>query len=343
MRREPRFSRAAIVAWARDEGLDNLTSQVLEEALRPVIERLRLPKGLLASMTGISRRQLYPSDWPPSRASVRAAERLFNKGLDRSLIDTVYSTSVGRDFLEPSMASSIQASLGLGQDVKGLDLGSACLGFIDGLELAALKIEAGLSDYALIVAGENSRPLLENTITRLLAPEVTVKDFFDNFASLTLGSGGAAMVLGPAHRHPASPRPVSAVSRSDPSANHLCRGDFTSMTTDSTGLLEAGVSLAKSTFDKGASFFGWTPEAFDLIICHQVSEVNTRRFRQALGLGEAKLVETYPDFGNMGPVAVPFTFDLAWGKGLIRPGGRLGLMGIGSGLCCSMMEVVVPK
>jgi 3-oxoacyl-[acyl-carrier-protein] synthase-3 len=342
MRREPQFSQVALVAWARDEGLDSLNTSVLEEALMSVIERLRLPKGLLSSMTGINRRLLYPSDWPPSRGAIRAAERLFCKGFDRNLIDTLYSTSVGRDFLEPSMASTIQASLGLGSEIKSLDLGSACLGFVEGLELAALKIEAGLSDYALIVAGENSRPLLENTLTRLYAPEVTVKDFFENFASLTLGSGGAAMVVGPVDRHPFAPRLVSSVSRSDPTANHLCRGDFTSMTTDSTTLLEAGILLAKSTFDKGTSLFGWTHDTFDLLVCHQISEVNTRRFRQALNLSPHSLIETYPDYGNMGPVAIPFTFDLAWEKGLIRSGQRLGLMGIGSGLCCLMMEVKIP-
>jgi 3-oxoacyl-[acyl-carrier-protein] synthase-3 len=342
MRHEPKFKNVAVVAWARDEGLDTLSSPLLEDALRPVIDRLRLPKGLLSSMTGINRRKLYPSDWAPSRASIRAAERLFHKGLEPNLIDTLFSTSVGRDFLEPSMASTIQASLGLGSEVKSLDLGSACLGFVDGLELAAMKIEAGLSEYVLIVAGENSRPLLESTITRLFEPEITVKDFFDNFASLTLGSGGAAMVVGPADRHPAAPRLISSVSRSDPTSNHLCRGDFTYMTTDSTGLLEAGVLLAKKTFDKGSSLFGWRPNSFDLIVCHQVSEVNTRRFGQALELSPDSIIETYPDYGNMGPVAIPFTFDLAWERGLIRKGKRLGLMGIGSGLCCSMMEVVVP-
>ncbi|MDR3135728.1 MAG: 3-oxoacyl-ACP synthase III [Deltaproteobacteria bacterium] len=342
MRREPKFNKVAIVAWARDEGLDNLSSDALEEALRPVTERLRLPKGLLASMTGIVRRQLYPADWPPSRASVRAAERLFRKGLDRQLIDTLYSTSVGRDFLEPSMASAIQATLGLGPEVKSLDLGSACLGFIDGLELSALRIEEGLSEYSLVVAGENSRVLLENTIDKLMAPETTVKDFFDNFASLTLGSGGAAMVVGPAARHPSAPRLVSCASLSDPTGNHLCRGDFNSMSTDSTGLLEAGVKLAQANFNKGANLFGWVPGAFDLVVCHQVSEANTRRFREAIGFKRESLLETYPEFGNMGPVAVPFTFDLAWEKGLIRQGMRLGLMGIGSGLCCSMMETLVP-
>ena len=43
----------------------------------------------------------------------------------------------------------------------------------------------------------------------------------------------------------------------------------------------------------------------------------------------------------MGPVAVPFAFDLAMARGLTKPGDQVGLMGIGSGLCCSMMSVAV--
>jgi 3-oxoacyl-[acyl-carrier-protein] synthase-3 len=250
---------------------------------------------------------------------------------------------VGRDFLEPSTASIIQASLGLGPTVKSLDLGSACLGFIDGLELAALKIESSLSEYALVVAGENSRPLIENTLSRILEPGVTVKDFFLNFASLTLGSGGAAMIVGRADKHPKAPRLKAMVSRTDAASNNLCRGDFSAMETDSAALLEAGVALAAETFRQGAENFGWRPDSFDVIVCHQVSEVNTRRLCQQLSLPIDRLVKTYPFYGNMGPVAVPFTFDLAFEQGTIHPGDRVALMGIGSGLCCAMMEVEIPS
>jgi 3-oxoacyl-[acyl-carrier-protein] synthase-3 len=302
------------------------------------MERLRLPKGLIADMTGIGSRTIYPADTPPSRAAIRAAERLF-KDFDKGRIDLLYSTSVGRDHLEPSTASIVQAGLGLGPDVKSLDLGSACLGFVDGLELASVQIDAGLSEYALVVAGENSRPLLESTLTRLFEPEVTVREFFRHFASLTLGSGGAAMVVGPADRHPGAPRITCSASLSDPAFNHLCQGDLSGMTTDSAGLLEAGVALARRTFERGRLDFGWTPESFGLIVCHQVSEVNTRRFAQAIGLDWDKIIKTYPVYGNMGPVAVPFAFGLAFDKGLVTPGQRVGLMGIGSGLGCAMMAV----
>ncbi|MDR1296285.1 MAG: 3-oxoacyl-ACP synthase III [Deltaproteobacteria bacterium] len=342
MRKEPKFTKSAVVAWARDEGLDSLPTSAIEEVLAPVSERLRIPPSALSQMTGINRRQMYPYEWAPSRAAVRAAERLFHKGFSPGLVDCLYSTSVGRDFLEPSTASVVQAALGLSGEVKSLDLGSACLGFIDGLELAGLRIEAGLSDYCLVVAGENNRILLENTLTTLFEPGITVKQFFDNFASLTLGSGGAAMVVGPAANHPAAPRLAGCVSLTDPGSNHLCRGDFSGMVTDSAGLLEGGVALAAKTFERGASEFGWTPDLFDLVVCHQVSETNTRRFAQATGLSDGRIFKTYPDYGNIGPVAVPFTFDLAWEKGLVTSGRTVGLMGIGSGLCCSMMELRVP-
>ena len=46
---------------------------------------------------------------------------------------------------------------------------------------------------------------------------------------------------------------------------------------------------------------------------------------------------TYPEFGNMGPAAVPFT--LASIAGSITSGERVLLMGIGSGLNCAATEL----
>jgi 3-oxoacyl-[acyl-carrier-protein] synthase-3 len=341
--RPVQFNDVAIVGLARDEAPETLSSAAIEERLGPVYERLRLPKGLLASLTGILHRRLYPRDVKPSQAAVQAAEKLLAQtGLDRGSLDLLYSTSVGRDHIEPSTASIVQSRLGLGGQVKSLDIGSACLGFIDGLELAALALERDLAGHALVVAGENSRPILEATLARL--QKVTDRAvFFRHFATLTLGSGGAAMILGRSRDYPNAPRLVGAVSRTDALANDLCRGDEDGMETDSPALLTAGVALAKATFDQGAAALGWTPTAFDRLISHQVSEANTRKLCQSLGLDEAALVKTYPDYGNMGPVAIPFTLDLARERGLIPPGARLALMGIGSGLSCSMLEVFWPE
>lgn len=339
----PKYKNVAIVGLARDEAPVELTSAAIEDRLAPALSRLKLPRGLLASLTGINRRRLYAPNCPPSQVAANAAKRLFDKlAFDRAKIDLLYSTSVCRDHIEPSTASIIQSRLGLGGQVKSLDIGSACLGFIDGLELASLAIESGLAGHALVVAGENSAPILETTVAKLLAKDSDRNLFYRNFATLTLGSGGAAMILGRADEYPSAPKLVCSVSRSDAGSNHLCHGNSSGMETDSTGLMAAGVALAAETFDLGRRNFGWSPNFFDLYISHQVSAANTKKLCQTLKLDESRLVKTFPDYGNMGPVAVPFTLDLAREKKLIPPKGRLALMGIGSGLCCGLMEVAWP-
>jgi 3-oxoacyl-[acyl-carrier-protein] synthase-3 len=336
----PKYEHVAIVGLARDEAPLVISSADIEKRLAAAMRRLKLPPGLLASLSGIERRRLYPPDLPPSAAAARAAEKLFSgTGFDRGRIDLLYSTSVCRDHIEPSTASIVQSRLGLGGHVKSLDIGSACLGFIDGMELAALSIEAGLSRHALIVAGENSAPILETTIARLMEPEADRNTYFRNFATLTLGSGGAAMILGHADDYPEAPRLIGSVSLSDAASNHLCQGDPNGMETDSAALMNAGVALAQKTFEKGRREFGWSPASFDRLICHQVSAANTRKLCETLKLDEELLVKTFPDYGNMGPVAVPFTLDVAAEQGLVKRGDRLALMGIGSGLCCGMMEI----
>lgn len=336
----PCYKNVAVVGLARDEAPHIMASADIEARLEPAMSRLKLPRGVLASLTGIARRRLYPLDYLPSQAAARAAETLFARlGFDRHRLDLLYSTSVCRDHIEPSTASVVQYRLGLSGRCKSLDIGSACLGFIDGMELAALSIEAGLAAHALIVAGENSAPILETTISQLLEPGRDRSDFFRNFATLTLGSGGAALILGRADEYPQAPRLLASVSRSDAASNHLCRGDAGGMATDAAGLMAAGVALAKETFEMGAAEFGWKPGDFSRFISHQVSAANTRKLCESLGLDEDRLVKTYPEYGNMGPVAVPFTLDLANEQNFLPPGKPFLMMGIGSGLCCTMLAV----
>src|SRR3712207_8354273 len=53
---------------------------------------------------------------------------------------------------------------------------SACLGFMNGMELAAAMIDSGLVDHALIVNGEDARAVQERTIDRLNRPETVARD-----------------------------------------------------------------------------------------------------------------------------------------------------------------------
>ena len=88
-------------------------------------------------------------------------------------------------------------------------------------------IEHGEIEYALIVDGEVSNQVTERTIERLSAPDVTADQFRAEFASLTLGSGAAAMVLGRAERLPRRPPLPGQRRPAPPPIAHFVRSRVT--------------------------------------------------------------------------------------------------------------------
>jgi 3-oxoacyl-[acyl-carrier-protein] synthase-3 len=57
-----------------------------------------------------------------------------------------------------------------------------------------------------------------------------------------------------------------------------------------------------------------------------------------LGINSAKVPLTFPQYGNVGPAAIPIT--LAKVQDQIKPGERVLCMGIGSGLNTSLTEIL---
>jgi 3-oxoacyl-[acyl-carrier-protein] synthase-3 len=260
---------------------------------------------------------------------------LENSGIEASEIGLLIDTSVCRDHLEPSAAVDVHNQLGLSTSCLNFDLANACLGFVNGMQLAATLIDAGQINYALIVDGEGSRRTQEGTLRRLQDPSTTRQDVLDNFATLTLGSGGAAMVLGRASEHDEGHRFIGGVSRAATQYKTLCIGDLDQMITDSNGLLRAGVELAGDTWDAARGVFDW--DNLDSYVIHQVSKVHTAAITERLGIDIARVPVTFPDLGNIGPASVPTTLAHA-APGYTR-GQRVACMGIGSGLNSAVIEI----
>ena len=203
------------------------------------------------------------------------------------------------------------------------------------MQLAASMIDSGQVEYALVVDGEGSRGLQELTLERLASVDATAEDLAEQFASLTLGSGAAAMVLGPADRHPEGHRLVGGATRSATQHHELCVGTLENMRTDSRALFAAGLELSVDLWREAATEFDWS--GMDRYISHQVSKVHLAAICRAVGIDPALAPSTFPTRGNMGPAAVPST--LAIEADNLHPGQRVLLMGIGSGLSASALEI----
>lgn len=331
-----RFTKTHVLSVAHAEAPEVVTSAWIDEQLAETYERCGIRPGLLADLAGIVERRWWPEGTTFDEAAAMAGRKAIEAaGIDTAEIDLLISTSVCKHNLEPSVACAVHDHLGLSATCQNFDLGNACLGFVNAMDVAAMAIETGNARHVLIVDGEGSRQPQQLTIARLASPETTVADVFENFATLTLGSGAAAMVMG-------SPRPGShaytrSLSRAATQHNTLCAGGLEGMRTDTAALLAAGIELSTETV-AAADAEGWKWHDSDIFVMHQVSSVHTNKMCELMDIDPALVPLTYPTLGNMGPAALPYTLSMV--ADALTSGDRILLCGIGSGLNCSIAELV---
>jgi 3-oxoacyl-[acyl-carrier-protein] synthase III len=335
------FQNVSILGLAHVDAPHRVTSASLSERLAPTLQRLGMRADVLETASGIAARRYWDAGVQPSHVAAAAAEKvLAQAGIDRSRIGILVNTSVCRDFIEPSTACLVHARLGLAPTCLNFDIGNACLAFLNGMQIVGNMIERGQLDYGLIVNGESARFVQEATIARLLAIDTTAEEFRSQFATLTLGSGAAAMLLCRSDLAPGGHRFVGAVSRAATEHSGLCKGQIDRMDTDAKSLLFAGLQLAGDTWAAASQELGWRAQDLDEYVLHQVSGTHTASLCQALGLEARKVMAIFPEYGNIGPASVPIVLSKAVEAGRIAKGHRIALMGIGSGLNCTMAEVV---
>ena len=338
-----RFTNVCIESLAVALPTEVWTSAQIEEQLRPLYERLKLPAGRLELMTGIRERRMWPAGTRPSDASAAAGKAVLAQSeLRLEQIELFIHAAVSRDMLEPATASFAHRKIGLPSTAQIFDISNACLGFLNSLTVAAGLIESGQIRCAMVVAGENGRPLVEQTLRTLLDRPLTRNEIKPYFANLTIGSGAVgaivchrSLIRGHAHKL------LGGVARAATEHSELCQGDThgadaLAMQTDSEQLLVTGVALASETWKEFTVEQG---SDFTRFICHQVGSTHRRKLYETLGLDLAKDFSTFETLGNTGSVALPATLAAAVTAGVVRPGERVGLLGIGSGLNCLMLAL----
>ncbi len=328
-----RFENVSIVCVGHVDAPQRISSADIEAELAGTLDRLGMPRDILQALTGVRARRFWEPGFLPSQAATLAAESALQKsGIDRAKIGILVNTSVCRDYVEPSVACFVHHNLGLGSACLNFDLANACLGFLDGMQVVGNMIERGQVDYGLVVDGEGSRFVVEQTIARLAQPSCDMAMFREQFATLTVGSGAAAMILAHSRLAPSGHAFLGGVSVAATEHNRLCVGQLDCGMTDSRNLLHHGVELAKRTWQKAQDALGWSTESVDSFALHQVSDAHTTTLASVLGFDRSKAYLIYPELGNVGPASVPIVLSKAEQAGTLRAGDRVVLAGIGSGL-----------
>lgn len=328
-----------------------VTTDALEERLAPVYERLRLPFGRLELMTGIQERRIWPAGELPGDGSVRTVERLLDAtGADRDRVGAFIHASVCRDYQEPATACDVHRRCRLAQHCAIFDISNACLGLLTGMIQIANMIELGQIESGIVVGTESSRILMETTIARLNADEtLTRKNVKPMFASLTIGSGSAAILLTDGKRTKTGNRLLGGVVQANSLGAALCRseldvsagghGSGQFMQTDSERLLNEGVAVAAEAFERFLPELNWTRDSMDRTFCHQVGKAHENLLFDRLKLDSVKNFTTFSFLGNTGSVALPTAAALGLERKVPKRGEKIALLGIGSGINVVMLGI----
>ncbi len=335
------FQHVAIAGLAHIDAPHALSSDEINARLKPTLDRLGIRTDVLKDIAGIHSRRMWDDNVLASDvATLAGVKALADAGIAPDRVGLLINTSVSRDYLEPSTASIVSGNLGMSELCQNFDVTNACLAFINGMDIAARMIERGEIEYALIVDGETAGLAYEKTLERLTAADVTEEQLRNEMATLTLGCGAAAMVMARAELAPGAPRYRGGVTRAATQWNGLCRGNLDRMVTDTRLLLIEGLKLAQRTWGAARTALGWVAEELDQFVIHQVSQVHTQAFIKTFGIDPRKVLTIFAEHGNIGPASVPIVLSKLREMGRLKKGDRVALLGIGSGLNCSMAEVV---
>ncbi|HCP12946.1 MAG TPA: 3-oxoacyl-ACP synthase III, partial [Planctomycetaceae bacterium] len=165
------------------------------------------------------------------------------------------------------------------------------------------------------------------------------------FASLTIGSGSAAIVLCDRRLSRTGHRLLGGSWLSDSTAHQLCAGGVEAsggdgrprMETDSEALLHAGIALAQRTWRQTQAVLGWNGSEVTRVFTHQVGRQHRTALMQRLQLDPALDFPTVESLGNTGAAALPMALSLGLAAQPPRAGERFALLGIGSGLNSIML------
>lgn len=344
-----KYSRVFINSMAYQLAPEVITSEQLESRLTPLYQKLRIPMGQLAALTGIEKRRWWPSDHRLSDGAIDAARKAIDEtDINIDDIGAVVYTGVCRDQHEPATACRIAAEIGVNNSTAIYDISNACLGVLSGILDIANRIELGQIKAGLVVSCESARHIVDITIDNMLSNQ-TIQNFSQSLATLTGGSGAVAVLLTDGSltlKNQRQHKLLGASHLSAPEHNDLCKWGLQEvglklhrefMRTNAVPLLKEGVALALDTWKHFLKQQKWTLDCVNKVICHQVGASNQKQVLSALQIPAEKEYPTYQNLGNMGTVSLPVTAALAHEEGFLQKGDKVSFLGIGSGLNCMML------
>ncbi|MCP3900304.1 MAG: 3-oxoacyl-ACP synthase III [Desulfobacteraceae bacterium] len=346
-----KYSKVYIEAFGYELAPNVVTTDDLEERLKPFYEATNINSGQLTALTGIKERRFWDVDHSISEETTKAGQKaIAESGISPDQIDSLVYCGVCREGFEPATSCAIANNLNISPNAHIYDVSNACLGVITGMIQVANEIELGNIKTGLVVSCETSRQIVDSTIDEINENK-TIEFFKEAVATMTGGSGAIAILLtdGSFSNNNALHKITGTAIRNSNQYHNLCSWGFSEkgmpvnskiiMRTKAENVLEYGTELVVETFNQFLKDFNLSSDKIDKFIGHQVGAIHHQYFYNALGIDMKKDFSTFPFLGNIGTVSLPITAAIADEREFLNSGDFVCFIGIGSGLNCLIMGI----
>lgn len=280
----------------------------------------------IRSRSGIERRHFAAEGEMTSHLATRAAQAaLLNAGLVANDIDTIIVATSTPDLTFPSVATMVQAALGMTRGFA-FDIQAVCAGFVFALANANALIVSGQATRVMVIGAE--------TFSRLM-------DWSDRSTCVLFGDGAGALILEAAPGTGAvSDRGILAIDlHSDGQFRDILYVDGGTSTGTTGHLRMAGKEVFRHAVEKLAQTahtalekVGLSGADVDWIVPHQANiriiEATAKRMQVPMD----RVVVTVQDHGNTSAASIPLALSVAHTSGQIQPGQLIVTEAIGGGL-----------
>ncbi|MDF2153931.1 3-oxoacyl-[acyl-carrier-protein] synthase III C-terminal domain-containing protein [Vibrio sp. CAU 1672] len=288
---------------------------------------------------GLNKRHVVTGGLTSLDLCLFATLKLFNDlNIDKGAIDGLIFVTQTPDHFQPSNAAILHGKLGLEPSVASFDVSLGCSGYVYGLWLAHMMIEAGACKNVLLLAGDtlsqcvnprdrSTAPLFGDAGSATLVQGVSGSS--DSYFSLHTDGSGSGHIVQPAG---AFRKPMSEETQKesvDDDGNYRSDND---LYMNGAEVFNFAIKTEPQAIKDILEFSGKSPDDIDYIFFHQANQYIISNIIRRLKVSKSKAPSDIVGlYGNQSSASIPCTICHTLG-GKDMPVDDVVLSGFGVGL-----------
>ena len=281
----------------------------------------------IVKRTGIKERRIAHEEEFTSDIGYKAVKDLMER-YDKSVedVDMIIVCTFTPDFNTPSVASLVQAKLGI-KNTGAIDLNAACAGFTYGLHVANGLVTSGLNKKILVIGAD--------TLSKLM-------DYEDRATCILFGDGGGAVLVEYDEKQPSFLS--SHLYSEGEGGKHLYSTNLSTRINgedlnDSGNLVQNGREVYKwavTTVPKGMQTVMKNAEYqlndVDWFVPHSANLRMIESICDRSGFPIERTLYSLVEYGNTSSATIPLSLEKGLKEGKLSGGEKILLYGFGGGL-----------